>query len=918
MIPSLILKSHPTDHMFRLLPVLCMSLLRTEALPDWLVEQGLAGRVRIVNVSAGQRGLQADSTQEYGEEMLSIPLQHVFCFETVIKQQMGSWLAERSDLLMSDVLAAALAEHGQGLGDASLLRLLPRDLSHHPILYDEETWQLADKLVSGRLLRSALDEVQQSWHRVSRAFTESSMEPSIFEQDYLWAQAILRSRGHSVRFRTRHGEWRSTWGLIPMADMINMDPTPNVDCRTRYASEDPDSWGLNGTFVCTALARIKAGEELWTEYVSKPELRTSATFLREYGFVPRESPHDALSWLPKGCTRLHCMVRLENPTQLQEHLGVVPGLFIEQALYNSSSVISQARQPALQALAHNEQKLLLEIRDAWDRSELAKALFERWRGEPDLHPSSAEAQQLFEVLRSPEALHTIHWDRAIWDAGLSLLSHWDDGLAAEVLYSHHDFTPALEEIFRLHRKEAITKSALRCAFAAQALLNDFAWPIDDEEQVAVSETSDTLVRAMYVADKIEASRCPRAEALQSEREWEAQENVERCPYWKGLEEAKVHELYTSHPYPSWRRFGFMSSDKKQKVKRTLIAGVGTGKAVLAHLQHFDPEEILAVDLSRRSLQVAKRQLLALGIQNVVLWQCDLNTLEGQFDVIESIGVLHHLSDPTAGFAAMKRLLAPGGTLVLGVYSRMARRSISVMRDLAGNASYERFRAWLGDPASGPEMRAEERAYLSEFLTEFSISSRSTFEDLLLHPVEHLFELPELEELLAAAGLRVTGVRVPPGSQGVADRWLPYFSPQRRDIPGWPPMPLLAFLHRIETEMEPLLFTNMYVFIASHGSSAILKDMSRWVSGDALEDVESLPLPFEPEWPREVLGSAVQAFCSRTMHHVKSTSRWVAPVVDSWLEAKVALGPHSARIGRVLQTEDAVARYCEMLSSHFLA
>lgn len=369
--------------------------------------------------------------------------------------------------------------------------------------------------------------------------------------------------------------------------------------------------------------------------------------------------------------------------------------------------------------------------------------------------------------------------------------------------------------------------------------------------------------------------------------------------------------------------------RKTKIKRSLIAGVGTGKAVLAHLEHFRPEEIVAVDLSKRSLQVAKRQLLALGIKHVTLLQCDLTTLPGhfhvQFDVIESVGVLHHLPDPKVGLASLKRMLAPDGVLVLGLYSRFARRSIPVMRQLARETAPEKFRDWLvqGGELSGRSLNHEEEQYKNEFLLEFSLGSRSNFEDLLFHPVEHVFELPEVETLLLTAGLHFTGVRVPTGSHGVADRWAPFFAPERKHMSGWPQMPLLAFLHRLETEMEPLLFTNMYVFTASHGphshKSAILPGASRWVGEDTPEP-EALPLPFEEEWPRSLLQRAVVTYCSRVLHFVNgTTSSWTAPApVDAWLEAKVAFGTHAARVAGALQTIDAALEYCSLLKSHFRA
>ncbi|CAJ1451194.1 unnamed protein product, partial [Effrenium voratum] len=315
--------------------------------------------------------------------------------------------------------------------------------------------------------------------------------------------------------------------------------------------------------------------------------------------------------------------------------------------------------------------------------------------------------------------------------------------------------------------------------------------------------------------------CPRAAALQAERDWEVGESIQSCAGSSAHAES-VEELYSKHPYPSWRRFASSQTSRpKTRVRRSLLAGVGTGKAILAHLEHFEPEEILAVDLSESSLRVAKRQLLALGfdLSKVSLRKCDLFSLEDseRFDVIESVGVVHHLPDPRAGLRKLRQLLAVEGTLVLGLYSRTARRSVNVVRALAQEAvaargavsvaeveaARDEFRDWLAREElflGDRRLREEELFYRQEFLQEFSLGSRSNFEDLLFHPVEHLSELPELEAQLGGAGLRFSGVRVP-AEEGVARRWSRFFTADRRlEVPGWPQMPLLAFLHRLETEL----------------------------------------------------------------------------------------------------------------------
>ncbi len=54
---------------------------------------------------------------------------------------------------------------------------------------------------------------------------------------------------------------------------------------------------------------------------------------------------------------------------------------------------------------------------------------------------------------------------------------------------------------------------------------------------------------------------------------------------------------------------------------------------------------------------------------------ELGSLDRRFDLIESIGVLHHLADPFAGWRVLLSLLRPGGVMKLGFYSAVARRDL---------------------------------------------------------------------------------------------------------------------------------------------------------------------------------------------------------------------------------------------------
>ena len=64
-------------------------------------------------------------------------------------------------------------------------------------------------------------------------------------------------------------------------------------------------------------------------------------------------------------------------------------------------------------------------------------------------------------------------------------------------------------------------------------------------------------------------------------------------------------------------------------------------------------------------------------------QCDILDLEKlnqKFDIIESVGVLHHMRDPAAGWKVLTRCLKKGGLMKIGLYSELGRQDIVKLRE----------------------------------------------------------------------------------------------------------------------------------------------------------------------------------------------------------------------------------------------
>ena len=78
------------------------------------------------------------------------------------------------------------------------------------------------------------------------------------------------------------------------------------------------------------------------------------------------------------------------------------------------------------------------------------------------------------------------------------------------------------------------------------------------------------------------------------------------------------------------------------------------------------------------MSYAKRKSEELGIKNIEFIQTDILNFKIliKFDIIESVGVLHHMDDPFEGFQILTNILKDQGRIMIGLYSKTARQHIT--------------------------------------------------------------------------------------------------------------------------------------------------------------------------------------------------------------------------------------------------
>ncbi len=250
--------------------------------------------------------------------------------------------------------------------------------------------------------------------------------------------------------------------------------------------------------------------------------------------------------------------------------------------------------------------------------------------------------------------------------------------------------------------------------------------------------------------------------------------------------AAVAKLYDTYPFPpepfldepppgyNWRwnwtsAFSFCSGYKPERYDiRILDAGCGSGVST-EYLAHLNPDaQVTGIDLSAGTLAVAKERCQRSSAKNVQFQHLslfDVDQLDGQFDLINCVGVLHHTPDPIGGIQALAKKVAPGGLLHIFVYGELGRWEIKLMQEAIALIQGDKRGDYVDGVQVGRkifESLPEGNALLRREKERWALENQKDecFADMYVHPQEIDYNVNTIYELAQASGLEFLGFSNP--------------------------------------------------------------------------------------------------------------------------------------------------------------
>ena len=544
-----------------------------------------------------------------------------------------------------------------------------------------------------------LDEAEQIYHAFLQQYPEHPQAlaflGALLAQKGMFAKAAQLLR-QAIRKAPDLADARYCMSTVLLAQGMNARAA--TPCSFALALGHPNAKKRLDSLLSTlgAEEHSKSHNILARTYLSKGQFNAALKYSQE---AIKYDPGNFYNWL----LFTQCLTRLDFDSALPPRLlnNVCQAFTIERLEYKKLT------RPAVSALYHNEKIQPLLSYDETDPDKVSH--LQEGLESGSLEPLSQNT--LFNRLLRVTFVDNVRLEKFLTSLREAFL--WNALGESGAPQNHINYL------------SLITSLSIQC------FLNEYVWAVRPEEESAIDKLSSIITEGIEQEGSISAyiiatystyrplykHSC--AEQLQGMSWPDEISELIRTQLSEPLEEKRhrdntptllplsgnvseiVRSQYEENPFPRWaslpvwgqggsleeyigRLFPYLSEEERTQPDhpQILVAGCGTGWIPNDLANRIENASITALDLSLASLGYAQCKSKELGFNNIEYIHGDiqnLGALEKQFDHINCYGVLHHMENPRKGLRALYDRLKPGGTMHLGLYSEIARRSNTRVR-----------------------------------------------------------------------------------------------------------------------------------------------------------------------------------------------------------------------------------------------
>ena len=186
----------------------------------------------------------------------------------------------------------------------------------------------------------------------------------------------------------------------------------------------------------------------------------------------------------------------------------------------------------------------------------------------------------------------------------------------------------------------------------------------------------------------------------------------------------------------------------------LVAGCGTNQAAV--IAYTNPAaRVVAIDVSSASLDHHRSLKDRYDLANLELHQLpieDVASLDRDFDLIITTGVLHHMADPAAGMRALGGLLRPDGVLAVMLYASYGRIGVQMMQSVFKDLGLQQDEASLDVVRDAIGQLGPLHPLASYLQIAPDLGDDAGVVDTFLHGREEAYSIDECRALVEESGL----------------------------------------------------------------------------------------------------------------------------------------------------------------------